>query len=157
MVLSEKIHRLRVKHSLSREEDEWLPYIAGVIIFIIISNIVNHRKSKVRHRQKIRRLYGQKPKKRDYDFKEIGYHWQVHKKDVPEDEKIDDISWNDLEMDKVYQRINNCRSFIGDQVLYSKLHCLPMDSLYGQGFEKSFLFLQLMPRKGRSCRSYFLI
>lgn len=117
-----------------------MPYIAGVIIFIIISNIVNHRKSKVRHRQKIRRLYGQKPKKRDYDFKEIGYHWQVHKKDVPEDEKIDDISWNDLEMDKVYQRINNCRSFIGDQVLYSKLHCLPMDSLYGQGFEKKLSF-----------------
>ena len=35
---------------------------------------------------------------------------------------IDDITWEDLEMDEVYLRINHTNSFIGEQLLYHKLH-----------------------------------
>ena len=35
---------------------------------------------------------------------------------------IDDITWEDLEMDEVYMRINHTNSFIGEQLLYHKLH-----------------------------------
>ncbi|WP_242831955.1 hypothetical protein [Butyrivibrio sp. VCD2006] len=35
---------------------------------------------------------------------------------------IDDITWNDLDMDDVFFRINNTKSFIGEQVLYHRLH-----------------------------------
>ena len=31
---------------------------------------------------------------------------------------IDAITWSDLEMDEVFYRINNTRSFVGEQVLY---------------------------------------
>lgn len=35
---------------------------------------------------------------------------------------IDDITWNDLEMDEIFFRINHTRSYIGEQVLYHWLH-----------------------------------
>ncbi len=37
---------------------------------------------------------------------------------------IDEVTWNDLEMDKVFLRINHTNSFIGEQVLYHRLHTL---------------------------------
>lgn len=47
------------------------------------------------------------------------YHDQISK---TEGYYIDDITWNDLEMDDVFYRINNTKSFIGEQVLYHRLH-----------------------------------
>lgn len=38
--------------------------------------------------------------------------------------KVDDITWNDLEMDQIFLRINHTNSFIGEQTLYHKLHLL---------------------------------
>lgn len=37
---------------------------------------------------------------------------------------VDEITWNDLEMDSIFLRINHTNSFIGEQVLYHKLHVL---------------------------------
>lgn len=38
------------------------------------------------------------------------------------EDEIDDITWQDLEMDEVFWRLNNTRSFVGEQVLYHRLH-----------------------------------
>ena len=37
---------------------------------------------------------------------------------------VDEVTWNDLEMDQIFLRINHTNSFIGEQVLYHKLHML---------------------------------
>ena len=44
----------------------------------------------------------------------------------PEDKGwiVDEVTWNDLEMDEVFLRINHTNSFIGEQVLYDRLHRL---------------------------------
>lgn len=41
--------------------------------------------------------------------------------------RIDDITWNDLEMDEIFLRINHTNSYIGEQVLYRRLHELDVD------------------------------
>jgi len=33
-------------------------------------------------------------------------------------ETIDDVTWNDLNMDDMYFKLNHTRSFVGEQVLY---------------------------------------
>lgn len=38
--------------------------------------------------------------------------------------QVDDITWEDLEMDRVFLRINHTNSFIGEQDLYHRLHVL---------------------------------
>ena len=42
--------------------------------------------------------------------------------------KVDDITWNDLEMDQVFLEINHGQSFLGEQYLYHLLHC-PEDKI----------------------------
>ena len=44
-----------------------------------------------------------------------------HKLKKAED-TIDSITWNDLEMDEVFHRVNHTRSYAGEQVLYHVLH-----------------------------------
>ena len=48
------------------------------------------------------------------------YHALAKKKSLV----VDDITWDDLEMDQVFLRINHTNSFIGEQVLYHQLHNL---------------------------------
>ena len=43
------------------------------------------------------------------------------------DKWIDEITWEDLEMNDVFLRINHTNSFIGEQILYHKLHDLDND------------------------------
>lgn len=46
--------------------------------------------------------------------------------DEPEEKAwtVDEVTWNDLEMDEVFLRINHTNSFIGEQVLYDRMHRL---------------------------------
>ena len=41
-----------------------------------------------------------------------------------QDELIDSVTWDDLDMDSIFQQINHTDSYAGEQVLYSKLHIL---------------------------------
>jgi len=50
---------------------------------------------------------------------------QIYHKELSEkrdSNPVDDITWNDLEMDEVFLHINQAKSFIGEQVLYHRLH-----------------------------------
>lgn len=40
--------------------------------------------------------------------------------------EVDDITWDDLEMDQVFLRVNHTNSFIGEQVLYHRMHILEL-------------------------------
>lgn len=59
---------------------------------------------------------------------------------------IDDITWDDLEMDDVFLRINHTDSFAGEQILYHKLHDV---SAAGdqEKFEKKQQFLKENEKK----------
>lgn len=51
------------------------------------------------------------------------YHNCIDKTDNTEWD-IDNTTWDDLEMDQVFLRINHTNSFIGEQVLFHKMHIL---------------------------------
>ncbi|MCL2362250.1 MAG: hypothetical protein FWC73_10610 [Defluviitaleaceae bacterium] len=52
-------------------------------------------------------------------------HIQAHE---PTEQWVDSITWNDLDMDKVFARINACQSSVGEEYLYHILHQLPLNS-----------------------------
>ncbi len=95
-------------------------FIIGIIILtvtIILLQCARIRRKKVKM-QRIRESFGAIPGKK---FSEKNLRYLMDSEDVDYD--IDDITWNDLNMDAVYSRINSCNSFIGEQVLYRDLHC----------------------------------
>ena len=51
------------------------------------------------------------------------FHNQIAASDT-DNWQVDEITWNDLEMDEVFLRINHTNSFIGEQMLYHRLHML---------------------------------
>ena len=40
--------------------------------------------------------------------------------------RVDEITWNDLDMDKVFKRVNVCLTSVGEEYLYNCLHELPL-------------------------------
>ena len=88
-----------------------------------------------------------------------------HSEDRAGSSGIDDVTWSDLEMDEVFLRVNQCQSYIGEQVLYQTLHSGDdaffrdnrelMDMLSGD--EKRRLDLSFRLRSiGKKKESYFL-
>lgn len=101
---------------------EWK--IAGIVCFCLVAFAVfcacQNRKYKAERMAKIRRAWGKRPE-REYtaaQFEAIGRYFE-HK--GREKNHIDDITWNDLDMDTIFMLLNNTWSCIGESYLYAML------------------------------------
>lgn len=87
------------------------PYItvimvtAGLILLFIIWIVYEERKRRKRLLKKIRRTYG-KPSERHYEPGDIENISHYFRRKCGEGFYIDDITWNDLDMDHLYQMVN---------------------------------------------------
>lgn len=88
--------------------------------------------SKSEMKRRIREEYGMNPleissKDESLDMLRLVkvYHEQKEEKDA---RMIDDITWEDIEMDEVFFRVNHTRSFAGEQILYHMLHMIKKDT-----------------------------
>ena len=71
--------------------------------------------------KKTRNIFGQEPNNQEYELGGIPNYDHYHQQ-TADDFRIDGITWNDLEMDKIFRRINLCESSVGEEYLYSLLH-----------------------------------
>ncbi len=117
-----------------------LYFTLGIIAVIFIAIVYGQIAAKKRLIIWMKIHYGKKPGDKEYNWKNIREFWNSHKESIPEDEKIDDVTWNDLDMNLVFQRINNCNSFAGEQILYHTLHCLPKNKQANELLENKINF-----------------
>ncbi|MEN6419973.1 MAG: hypothetical protein ABFC73_13740 [Clostridiaceae bacterium] len=68
----------------------------------------------------LKNQFGSPPQDQDFDSVSVGAFHRVFSADSTQ--KIDDTSWNDLEMDRVFERLNICCSSVGEEYLYALLH-----------------------------------
>lgn len=66
----------------------------------------------------LKEKYGKEPEKKEFKRELIRNYLDT----VGGTQQVDEVTWNDLNMDDVYQRINNCDSTMGEEILYAKLH-----------------------------------
>ena len=93
--------------------------IIGFLAFVCYC-IYHNRKQKRELEAKIRQLWGKRPE-REYSYEEfdaISHYFQYRKKDGY---CIDDITWNDLDMDTIFMLLNHTYSCIGESCLYAQL------------------------------------
>ncbi|WP_373217892.1 hypothetical protein [Ruminococcus sp. 5_1_39BFAA] len=93
---------------------------AGLILLFIIWIIHEERKRKKILLKKIRRIYG-KPSERQYEPGDIENISHYFRRKCGEGFYIDDITWNDLDMDHVYRMVNQTISSPGEDVLYAMM------------------------------------
>jgi len=69
-------------------------------------------------------VWGAKPAERQLDediMVDIARYWRKYSETLPESRKVDDITWNDLDMDRVFQSLNHTVSITGSEVLYAMM------------------------------------
>ena len=91
--------------------------IAAVIVLVFfISGMYNERKEKQRYKEKLQREYGFL-NKREYSpegFANLDGYYRHHKSE----DSLDDITWNDLNMDDIFMQMNYSKTSAGDEYLY---------------------------------------
>lgn len=75
----------------------------------------------------IRSYFGKPPKDNDYNFESIERLFLADITLKRHKHYIDDITWNDLEMEYVFARLNNTLSSVGEEYLYKTLRTPEFD------------------------------
>lgn len=100
--------------------EKYVIFIAVVIILLVIWGIRSSREQKRRLLERLVKEFGEIPA-REYDhdhFQSIPHYFERHKGDAF---YIDDITWNDLDMDRIFMLLNNTQSSAGEEYLYKTL------------------------------------
>ena len=97
-----------------------------VLILIGVKAYVDQRNYKKRLRTRLLREWG-RPSEDEYGIEKlqtVAEYFRAHEND----QSIDDITWNDLDMDTVYQQMNHTKSAMGQEYLYALLHNPQVDA-----------------------------
>ncbi len=100
----------------------WLLIAAAVVILFGWQTVVDRRKRKAALREHLERMWGGIPERKytKEELERIASYSNLKEKNESETE-IDDITWNDLEMDRIFERINYTESSAGEEYLYRLL------------------------------------
>ena len=108
---------------------EYLILTGAICIFVILVFFLEWKRNSAEEKQFIKKLY------EDYEvlsekeyaperFARMGSYYERHKKEG----QIDDITWNDLEMDDLFRRMNYTLSASGEEYLYYVLRTPKLDT-----------------------------
>lgn len=88
-------------------------WAVGIVLLFILLIFWDNRKRKKLVKRKIKRIYGTVPD-REYDAGDIEkISRYFRRKSQGKEFVIDDITWNDLDMDRIYMQINQTMSSPG--------------------------------------------
>lgn len=90
-----------------------------LVVFVMCKEYISTRNLQRRFLEKVFEIYGVPPE-RDYRAEEME-HIRMYYLKHPLPHQIDDITWDDLDMDSIYRSINVSGSAAGDEYLYYML------------------------------------
>lgn len=101
-----------------------MPFV-GIAIMVTVSK-VQQNKIRKKIKEELERNWGNEREERR-NFESIRRLWDEIKKDETHKMDVDDITWNDLDMDFVFGKLDHTMSITGQQCLYSLLRHLLFD------------------------------
>lgn len=112
----------------------------AVFLYVMIRGAIDEKKEKQKYERRLREQYGQFPE-RKYSEEELetitrlfAYH---HGEDY-----LDDITWNDLDMDRIFGLMNHTQSSSGAEYLYAMLRKPKLDGQEMKGLEEHISYFQ---------------
>lgn len=136
--------------------------IAAVILIVCAIWFISCLDAKRKKKEYIRGKFGSIPKARDWNEAVRNYY------DVVNDGSgVDDVTWNDLSMNEVFQRMAQCDTSAGEEILYWKLRRNHLSAEERERFERCAAFFSedekeretvegLLFEIGKSDASYYI-
>lgn len=138
-------------------------YIAIIVVVfaIFLYNSIQFRKRELEKlRKKIKEGFGTPPD-REYEAAEFEKIAAYYKKNAENTFSIDDITWNDLDMDSIFMLLNNTFSSSGEEYLYKILRTPEFDeevlkerdklaTYFQENEEETFKIQEVFARLGRT-------
>ena len=90
-----------------------------VFLYVMIRGAIEEKNNRIKYREHLRSQYGNFPD-REYKQEELESITRLYDH-IHDDNYIDDITWNDLEMDRIYMLANHTQSSTGAEYLYYML------------------------------------
>ena len=118
----------------------------GIVFLVFLWILYRNIKQRRIILKKIRRLYGKVPE-REYSPGDIEAISHYFRRKAGKDFYIDDITWNDLDMDRIFMLVNQTVSSPGEDVLYSILRIPLFDRKRVEEREKLICFFEENPQK----------
>ncbi|MGB8455040.1 MAG: hypothetical protein WCD89_22265 [Anaerocolumna sp.] len=99
---------------------EFVVIAIGIIIAFIMKSIYDKKNNRIKLIQKLKREWGQIPEE-EYTFETLKSLSSYYRSIKDDKQDVDDITWNDIDMDQIFMLINNTGSAMGEEYLYSLL------------------------------------
>lgn len=135
---------------------------SGIFLFVTAMVALEFWNSKMmerKQREKLRNAYGCAREKRALEperLKEIRIYYDLMKEAYPDEDWVDEVTWQDLDMDRIFETINHTVSFAGEQLLYSELHHLSKSDAEQKNGEQMMQFLDSHPNAREKLWNYLL-
>ncbi|MCM1386366.1 MAG: hypothetical protein NC231_03485 [Bacillus sp. (in: Bacteria)] len=117
---------------------EYLIFAGALLLFILLimgKGYLDSKRSRKDFIKKLHEEYGA-ANEREYKPGELEAHISMYYKKHETTHQIDDITWNDLNLDDVYRNINYSHSAAGDEYLYYRLRTPMQRAEEAEAFEK---------------------
>ena len=102
-----------------------------VPLALILALVFSPRLRRARVRDRLRAAWGKGAPGRTLEkelVEDEAAAWRVLSGALPPEDTVDDITWQDLDMDAVFCRLDNCPSVVGSEALYAMLRQTGVDS-----------------------------
>lgn len=110
----------------------WGIVIFSIFVYFIYAIIKQFNTNRAKH------IFKELPRDflKSFDMNFVKYNYKLRKENEDFNESIDEITWNDLDMDTVFKRINYSETTLGEFYLYYKLREVRHDKKEWEGLEK---------------------
>lgn len=115
-------------------------FIIIILLLIAIKLYVDQKNYKKRVRARLLREWGSE-EVQEYSPEQLKAAAEYYRAHTPS-ETVDDITWNDLDMDQVYQQMNHTKSAMGQEYFYYLLRCPVTDPKELEERERLISFFQ---------------
>jgi hypothetical protein len=120
-------------------------YFVLILIFcFIVAPVLMAFRSSSRLKETVKERFG-KPPSAKMDIKSISAYWEELSEHGEDPHVIDDITWNDLDMDGIFRRTNACHTSAGEEYLYALLHRPQLKPILLRDREKLMEYLDQNP------------
>jgi len=117
----------------------FLSVLVGISLIAYLLGLRDSKRAEKTLLTRLKKNFGEAPK-RNYKQDDLD-HLQGYYKNHSADYQIDDTTWNDINMDGVFARMNYCLSATGEEYLYHMLRSPLLDDDFNS-LEKKVSFLQ---------------